>query len=118
MHLRTLRVLEVDMKTIRFAIKLCLVVATVTAATTGPTLLAQTASNSGQSKSVSIEVPAKRVWTPTGVILQAGQVVRVEASGTVDVTPAGDARPYYHQVPPEGRRGRFGTTQRYPLFPD
>jgi hypothetical protein len=56
---------------------------------------------------VTIQVPANKAWTGTGVQLTQGTGVQIMASGTVDASSPSDARVYYHQVPPEGRMERL-----------
>lgn len=61
-----------------------------------------------EPRTVTIEVAAKQAWTKTGVVLEPGMSVRIEASGAVEAAGAADGRAFYHQVPPEGRREMFG----------
>ena len=51
----------------------------------------------------AVEVPANKAWTKTGITLKAGDAVRLEAAGAAEMSGPADTRPFYHQVPPEGR---------------
>ena len=64
-----------------------------------------------------VQVPANQAWTRTGIMLNPGQTVRITASGAVEASPPSDPRPFYHQVPPEGRLERFANAPE-PLLPD
>ncbi len=57
----------------------------------------------GSQRSLTIQVPANQAWTPTGVMLDGGTSVRIEASAMIEASGQSDARVFYHQVPPEGR---------------
>jgi serine/threonine protein kinase len=63
--------------------------------------------DAGESKPrlIQLKVPANQFWTPTNLYLKNGMVVEITASGKVDA--AADERPYYHDVPPEGREERI-----------
>ena len=54
-------------------------------------------------KTVTIEVPANRAWTPTGVFLNSCTQVMVQASGTIQAAASGGPQGFYHAVPPGGR---------------
>lgn len=56
----------------------------------------------------TIRVRADQAWTATGVKFAEGMEVEISSAGTVEAAPAGDDRPYYHQVPPAGRTERVG----------
>jgi hypothetical protein len=66
-------------------------------------------------KTVTIEVPANRAWTPTGVALNPCIQVMVEASGMIEAAAASEPRGYYHGVPPAGR-GQFHADKPYQLL--
>lgn len=71
---------------------------------------------SAQERTVTVQVPANRAWTSTGISLASGQLVQIEATGTVEASSPSDARVFYHQVPPEGRRERH-SEKPAPLLP-
>jgi hypothetical protein len=60
----------------------------------------------GQDRTITVQVPANQAWTSTGVTLSPGMTVQIEASGTVEASSSSDTRPFYHQVPPDGRLER------------
>jgi serine/threonine protein kinase len=60
----------------------------------------------GATANVELKVPANKFWTSTGIQLVAGMEVEIRASGIVDAAPPEMMRPYYSQVPPEGREER------------
>ena len=64
----------------------------------------------------AVEVPANKAWTKTGVTLKPGDAVRLEAAGAVEMSGAADPRPFYHQVPPEGR-SELHSAKPQPLMP-
>jgi hypothetical protein len=55
----------------------------------------------GQSR--TIQVAASAAWTATGVVLDPGVGVEIEASGTIEAAAPSEGRALYHQVPPSGR---------------
>lgn len=67
-------------------------------------------------RTVTVEVPANRAWTRTGVVVEPGTAVRIEATGAVEAAGSEDRRAFYHQVPPEGRGEMFGYLPQ-PLLP-
>ena len=69
-------------------------------------VLAGFALNSWGQVRVSVEVPANRAWTRTGVFLDQGSTVLIEATGLIEAVPPADTRPLFHRVPPEGRAER------------
>jgi len=69
-----------------------------------------------QDRTVTVQVSATQAWIPTGVTLSPGMTVQIRASGTVEASSPGDARPFYHQVPPEGRWERHADKPA-PLLP-
>ncbi len=56
---------------------------------------------------VDLQVHANQAWTATGLVLEDGMVLEITASGKVDAS-AETQRPYFMQVPPEGREERVG----------
>src|SRR5688572_9444989 len=68
------------------------------------------------TRAAAVEVPANTAWTKTGVVLKIGAAVRIEASGAVEMSGASDPRPFYHQVPPDGR-GELHGAKPQPLMP-
>ncbi len=46
---------------------------------------------SGNAKSQTIEVGAKRDWTSTGLIVKKGDKIRITATGTITIDPAGES---------------------------
>ncbi len=54
-------------------------------------------------KTVTIEVPANRAWTPTGVSLNSCTQVMVQASGAIQAAASGGPQGFYNAVPPGGR---------------
>ncbi|MCG8608396.1 FecR family protein [bacterium] len=50
----------------------------------------------------TVQVPANRAWTRTGVTVDPGTFFRIEASGVIEAAPPSDDRAFYHRVPPEG----------------
>jgi serine/threonine protein kinase len=55
---------------------------------------------------VELKIPASKFWTNTGIQLVPGMEVEIRASGVIDAAPPELMRPYYSQVPPEGREER------------
>jgi hypothetical protein len=53
-----------------------------------------------------VEVPANRAWTRTGVFIDPGSTVLIEATGLIEAVSSADPRPLFHRVPPEGRAER------------
>ena len=70
----------------------------------------------GQGQTITVDVPANRAWTSTGIIVNPGTSVLVEASGTVEAVPSSDTRALFHRVPPEGRPERQSNKPQ-PLMP-
>ena len=68
-----------------------------------------------QEQVVTIEVPANRAWTPTGVVLRPGELVMVQASGTIEAASPSAPGPFYHAVPPTGR-AQFHPDKPQPLL--
>ena len=68
-----------------------------------------------QDRTTTIEVPANRAWTRTGIILNPGSSVRLEARGLVDAVSPSDTRAFFHRVPPEGRPLRQ-TNKPFPVM--
>ena len=54
----------------------------------------------------TIVVPANRSWTNTGIYLNPGSNVQLEARGAIEAAPPSDKRPMFHRVPPSGRPER------------
>jgi hypothetical protein len=46
---------------------------------------------SGNAKTQTIEVGAKRDWTSTGLIVKKGDKIRITATGTITIDPAGES---------------------------
>ncbi|MFO0865715.1 MAG: hypothetical protein U0744_13870 [Gemmataceae bacterium] len=46
---------------------------------------------------------ANQAWAGSGLIFDAGTILDVHASGTIEAAPDSDRRDYYHAVPPKGR---------------
>ena len=46
---------------------------------------------SGNAKTQTVEVGAKRDWTSTGLIIKKGDKIRITATGTITIDPAGDS---------------------------
>jgi hypothetical protein len=69
-----------------------------------------------QDRTVTIQVPANIAWVQTGVMLSPGMIVQIEAWGSVEAASPSDARLFYHQVPPEGRR-ELHAEKPQPLYP-
>lgn len=69
-----------------------------------------------QDRTVTVQVSATQAWISTGVTLSPGMTVQIRASGAVEASSLSDARPFYHQVPPEGRWERHAYTPA-PLLP-
>jgi hypothetical protein len=70
----------------------------------------------GQGQTITVDVPANRAWTSTGVIVNPGTSVLLEASGTVEAVSSSDTRALFHRVPPEGRPERQSNKPQ-PLMP-
>lgn len=56
-----------------------------------------------QDRTITIDMPANRAWTRTGIILNPNNTVRLEARGLVEAAASSDTRAIFHAVPPEGR---------------
>jgi len=69
-----------------------------------------------QEQTVTIDVPANRAWTPTGVQLRPGDQVMVQASGVIEAASPAVQGPFYHAVPPGGR-AQFHPEKPQPLLP-
>lgn len=70
----------------------------------------------GQVQTITVDVPVNQAWTRTGIFLNPGSTVLLEARGLVEAVPASDTRAAFHRVPPEGRRERLRNTPQ-PLLP-
>ncbi len=57
---------------------------------------------------ITVDVPANRAWTHTGIFVEPGSSVMIDATGQIEAVPPSDARPLFHRVPPEGRSERQG----------
>jgi len=57
-------------------------------------------------QTATITVPANQSWTKTGIYLNPGSTVRIEASGVIEAVPPSDTRPLFHNVSPSGRPER------------
>ena len=53
-----------------------------------------------------IDLPVNMAWKNTGILLAQGTEVTITAGGVVEAAGPEEIRPYYHQVPPEGRDER------------
>jgi hypothetical protein len=69
-------------------------------------LLAGFAAAAWGQQTITINVPANQAWTKTGVYLNPGSTVVIEARGAIEAVPPSDARPMFHNVPPSGRPER------------
>ncbi|MEP6539202.1 MAG: hypothetical protein ABJF23_27950 [Bryobacteraceae bacterium] len=70
-----------------------------------PILFAGVATAFGQQVT-TVNVPANQVWTKTGVYLNPGSTVLIEARGAIEAVSAADTRALFHKVPPAGRPER------------
>jgi len=59
-----------------------------------------------QGQAVTVEIPANQSWTNTGVFVNPGETVLVEARGVIEAVSPADTRPMFHRVPPAGRPER------------
>ena len=60
------------------------------------------ASSWGQGRT-TVEVPANRLWTRTGIKVDRGSTVVIDATGQIEAASNADTRAFVHHVPPEGR---------------
>jgi hypothetical protein len=54
-------------------------------------------------QATTINVPANQSWTNTGIHLNAGSTVQIDARGVIEAVPPSDTRANFHRVPPSGR---------------
>lgn len=62
--------------------------------------------NQTKPRVLTLKVPANQFWTATDIDLVAGMVLEISATGKVDASMEETKRPYFLQVPPEGREER------------
>jgi len=62
-----------------------------------------TAAAWAQDRTVTIQVPANQAWTNTGIYVNPGNSVVLQASGFIEAVPPSDNRAMFHNVPPSGR---------------
>jgi len=55
---------------------------------------------------VTVQVPANQAWTRTGIFIEPGSAVTIDATGQIEAVSPADTRPLFHRVPPEGRAER------------
>lgn len=79
-------------------------------------LIAFSAVGWGQSQTRTIQVPANQSWTTTGIFVEPGASVLLEARGAIEAVPPSDTRAFFHRVPPEGRPERQSNKPQ-PLMP-
>src|SRR5437867_4591825 len=65
-----------------------------------------TAPTWGQTNTRTVQVPANQAWTNTGIYVNPGGSVQLEASGFIEAAPPSDARAMFHHVSPAGRPER------------
>jgi hypothetical protein len=70
----------------------------------------------GQVQTITVTVPANQAWTRTGIVLNPGSSVILEAQGAVEAVGQSDTRALFHRVPPEGRPERQSNKPQ-PLLP-
>src|SRR5215211_7440649 len=54
-------------------------------------------------QTTTINVPADQAWTNTGIYINPGSTVQIEARGVIDAVPPNDTRAQFRRVPPSGR---------------
>src|SRR5881394_3738140 len=64
---------------------------------------ALTAAAWAQERTVTVQVPANQAWTNTGIYVNPGNSVLLQASGFIEAVPPSDNRAMFHNVPPSGR---------------
>ncbi|MDQ6760372.1 MAG: hypothetical protein M3Z32_10995 [Acidobacteriota bacterium] len=69
-----------------------------------------------QVRTTDVNVPANRPWTRTGIYLNPGSTVLLEARGSIEAVSQSDTRAAFHRVPPEGRPERQ-INKPQPLLP-
>ncbi len=69
-----------------------------------------------QVRTTNVDVPANRAWTRTGIYLNPGSTVLLEARGSIEAVSSSDTRGSFHRVPPEGRSERQ-INKPQPLLP-
>ncbi|HUS07649.1 MAG TPA: hypothetical protein VMZ52_15190 [Bryobacteraceae bacterium] len=57
-------------------------------------------------QTITVNIPANQAWTNTGIHLNAGDTVRIDARGEIEAVPPTDMRAQFHRVPPSGRPER------------
>src|SRR4051794_8985526 len=57
-------------------------------------------------QTTTVTVPANQAWTRTGIYLNPGSTVVIEARGVIEAVSPADTRAMFHQVPPAGRPER------------
>jgi len=57
-------------------------------------------------QTTTITVPANQSWTRTGIYLNPGSSVQIEAQGEIEAVSPADTRAMFHHVPPAGRPER------------
>src|SRR3954468_3079612 len=62
-----------------------------------------TAAAWAQDRTVTVRVPANQAWTNTGIYVNPGSSVLLQASGVIEAVPPSDNRAMFHNVPPSGR---------------
>src|SRR5437899_733637 len=62
-------------------------------------------------QTTTINVPANQSWTNTGIYLNPGSTVQIDARGVIEAVPPSDTRANFHRVPPSGRPRLDNTPQ-------
>ena len=57
-------------------------------------------------QTITVNVPANQAWTNTGIYLNPGSTVLIEARGAIEAVSPSDTRALFHNVPPSGRPER------------
>ncbi len=66
-------------------------------------VVALAAAGWAQDQTVTVQVPANQAWTNTGIYVNPGSSVVLQASGLIEAVPPSDSRAMFHNVPPSGR---------------
>jgi LGFP repeat-containing protein len=62
-------------------------------------------------QTTTINVPANQSWTNTGIYLNPGETVQIDARGVIEAVSPSDTRANFHRVPPSGRPRQDNTPQ-------
>jgi hypothetical protein len=74
-------------------------------------LLAGFAAAAFDQQTTTINVPANQSWTNTGIYLNPGETVQIDARGVIEAVSPSDTRANFHRVPPSGRPRQDNTPQ-------